>query len=620
MVKTVFICFIHGFKGNEETFYHFPDDLRRLVQEQVPDLNVHTELYPKYDTRGDLAVCVEAFKDWLQGKITDLETKAENKNAIKDPSVGVILVAHSVGGLVAADTLFSVLDNRPVSLDPNTKLMFPLIHGLIAFDTPYNGLARSMFAYGAFSQYQNINSLWSVGTSVGALLTSGGVSSVSGAAAASNQLASSQSPKWKRYQLLAARTGTYGAILAGGVAAYMNRAEIAEGFSKLNEGKLSESWSKVSWENTREGISQIPAYVSRESIGGGFTWMASHLKFVGALMKPAQLKMRLERLGALKGIGVADLYTSLGENGYWSGGYFVPKRTFCAVPRAPEEEARIFTEWPNEKAADEIAAHCSMFRPENNPKYEQMAEKTRDLVVQFLKNDPRSVVDEYKPSQSQRQRSMSEAHLWDDDGNVKGGVAEIKNDEDDEQQLKAILAQSDMPEPVNGGVTDEELQKAAELPLPVEDVDEEDMKKLLDGDGEKEASTTWRSSFAVDTDDAPKRKADEAFPAESEKEGEESQRTAEEQLLEQSSDAAGTDVPSGKGEEAVKEAEKLPGEVEKPHQEPQNDEDGKVDQKLPGLSAPQGDALKQADEKVAEEPKHIQIDEGTKEKEGIAEP
>jgi hypothetical protein len=67
------------------------------VAEKIPDKEVHTAVYPKYDTRGDLAVCVEAFKEWLQGQITDLETKAANKNAIQDPSVGVILVAHSVG-------------------------------------------------------------------------------------------------------------------------------------------------------------------------------------------------------------------------------------------------------------------------------------------------------------------------------------------------------------------------------------------------------------------------------------------------------------------------------------------------------------------------------------------
>src|SRR5882757_8993214 len=105
-----------------------------------------------------------------------------------------------IRGFVAADALFSVLDNRPMSSDPKIRLMFPLIQGLIAFDTPYNGLSRSMFAYGTFSQYQNISSLWNVGTSVGTLLTGTGAR-----AAAANQLASSQSPSWKRWQLLAAR-------------------------------------------------------------------------------------------------------------------------------------------------------------------------------------------------------------------------------------------------------------------------------------------------------------------------------------------------------------------------------------------------------------------------------
>jgi hypothetical protein len=83
MVQTVFICFIHGFKGDEETFFQFPEvclsklprelisvsnfhlqNLRDLVAEKASGLNVRTAVYPKYDTRGDLAVCVEAFKEW----------------------------------------------------------------------------------------------------------------------------------------------------------------------------------------------------------------------------------------------------------------------------------------------------------------------------------------------------------------------------------------------------------------------------------------------------------------------------------------------------------------------------------------------------------------------------
>lgn len=633
MVKTVFISFIHGFKGDEETFFQFPEKLRNLVAESVPDLNVHTAVYPKYDTRGDLAVCVEDFKEWLQGQITDLETHAATPLAIQNPSVGVILVAHSVGGLVAADTLFSVLDNRPISTDPNTKLMFPLIHGLIAFDTPYNGLSRSMFAYGAFSQYQNLRSIWSIGTSVGALLAGSGTRT-----AAANQVTASQSPSWKRWYLLAARTGTYGAIIAGGLAAYVNRAEVAESLSKFNKESISSSWSKVNSENIREGLSRVPAYVSRDSIGEGFTWMASHLKFVGALMKPAQLKMRLERLGQLKGIGVANFYTSLGENGYWTGGYFFPKRTFCAIPREPPEEARIFREQPNVNASDEIAAHCSMFRPDKNPRYGEMAEKARDLVVEWLRNDPRAVVDEYKPSQSKRQRSMSEAQLWDDDGNVLGQEEETKSGDEDESQLQAILDAQGMPEPIDGGVADEELQRAVELPLPVEDVSEEDMKKLWNGDGGKDASKTWRSRLAssftgisvpsmpampsmssmpsipsipsmrvygrnkedstgIATDDALKRKAREAFRNEEDK-GEAIQRKAEEQKL----DAAVPEKSIGKGDDVGKEMEKKSEKMDDVHQEPKKNEETKADQVLTGWAVPQGDEVRQVDEMTVEEP------------------
>jgi len=90
-------------------------------------------------------------------------------------------------GFVAADALFSVLDNKPVSSNPDLKLMFPLIQGVMAFDTPYNGLARAMFAYGAFSQYQNISSMWNVlstvSTSVPAFLASAGSASASSSAA-----------------------------------------------------------------------------------------------------------------------------------------------------------------------------------------------------------------------------------------------------------------------------------------------------------------------------------------------------------------------------------------------------------------------------------------------------
>jgi len=434
---------------------------------------------------------VETFREWLQNQVTDLERNAATPSAILDPSVGVILVAHSMGGFVAADTLFSVLDNKPVSSDPDLKLMFPLIQGVMAFDTPYNGLARAMFAYGAFSQYQNISSMWNVlstvSTSVPAFLGSAASASASSAAtsaaaSSTSQAVANRNTSWKRWQLLAARTGTIGAIAAGGVAAYMNREAIMNSLSMINRENISsinykESLSKLPNIKYKENLSQGLAYVSRESIGQGFAWMASHLKFVGALMKQTQLTTRLERLSQLKGVGLVNMYTSLGENGYWSGGYFVPKRTFCAIP-TEKEVAKIFIEQANPKAEDEIHAHCSMFRPEKNERYEEMVERSRRFVLEWVKHDPRRVVDEYKPSREQLTRSRSESQLWDDDGKVLGheekdGEGEKGREQEDEDQLQAIMKSEDMPQPEDGGIDDETLKMALEVPLPA---DEEMMK------------------------------------------------------------------------------------------------------------------------------------------------
>jgi len=280
-----------------------------------------------------------------------------------------------------------------------------------------------------------------------------------------------QSPVWKRWHAIAARSGTYGAIVAGGVAAYMNRTEIAQGLSMVNRDNIAQSWSKVNKENISQGL----AYVSRDSIGEGFAWMGSHLKFVGALMKQAQLKTRLERLAQLKGVGVVNLYTSLGENGYWTGGYFVPKRTFCAVP-AEKETACLFEEQANPKAANEIEAHCSMFRGEKNPKYEEMVLRSKEVVLKWVEIDPRKVIDDYKPDTRQRAQSISEQRLFDDDGKLQDATKSTSASED-EVQLQAILSSSELPLPEDGGVDEEALKRAAAVPLPLDD----------------DAATTWKS-------------------------------------------------------------------------------------------------------------------------------
>ncbi|CAG8972347.1 hypothetical protein HYALB_00005015 [Hymenoscyphus albidus] len=573
MIETLLLCFIHGFKGDEETFFEFPQDLKTEISNQSPDLKVHTDVYPKYETRGDLASCSETFREWLQDQVTDLETSAATPSAIMNPSVGVVLVAHSMGGFVATDALFSILSNCPKI--QGKECMFPLITGILTYDTPYNGLARSMFAYGAFSQYQNVSALYNIWSSLSGGL---GLASASSAASSIARAKAQNVPgnkemkkavrtvggvpasSWRRWGLLAARTGTLGAVLAGGVTAYVHREAIGESISKIDlKGIDYDPRSYLKRENipsmslprtmpslpkgmsapnlgTLGGLSGV----SRESIGEGFAWMAGHLKFVGALMKQTQMNARLEHLSQLQGMGRCNIFTCLSENGVWTGGYFVPRRRFCAVPikfdpelnkegeKKDEESKGWWVENVNSKAENEIAGHCSMFQRDRNDGYEALLETSGKKIVGWVLGvDLREVIDMYVPDELRAAKSHEEGQWVDDDGKVKEidtegkksvadavgakrkssvvlGVEETNKEqqqklelvdeqsqeqEEDEQQLKAIISCQGLPQPEDGGISEEVLQQAMDIPLPGEE--EEVLKAAanvplpLEGDDEK---------------------------------------------------------------------------------------------------------------------------------------
>lgn len=317
------------------------------------------------------------------------KAKLEKPWPPNDKSVGVVLVAHSMGGFVASEALFHILDERAASSDPTAPL-FPMIQGVLAFDTPYNGLARSMFVYGGFSNYQKVSSVFNVMTALSAAPASismalkRGASSVPGAGRATNPAA------WKTWQLVAVRTGTVGAIAAGGVAAYVHRQKIMDGFQNARNIKKQDIV-----EGYQQGVDRLGqglAYVNRGNVGQSFAYLSDHFTFVGVLMKQQELNRRLERLANLRGIGVHDIYCSMGENGYWSGGYFVPERTFCAVPADDQPASNLFSRHVVNNAEDEIQAHMSLFHPDKNEDYKLMIDKASKLVITWF-NDDSEIVD-----------------------------------------------------------------------------------------------------------------------------------------------------------------------------------------------------------------------------------
>ncbi|KAK3334194.1 hypothetical protein B0T19DRAFT_383388 [Cercophora scortea] len=468
--RILLLCFIHGFKGDDDTFGDFPKHLEQTVANNIPDHHVTSVVYPKYETKGELEASTAAFLEWLKEQVMNLrKAHLESPWPPNDRHVGVVLIAHSMGyvtaiplvfltcgGFIASDSLFLTLDAH--RQNPSAPL-FPLIHGLLAFDTPYNGLARSMFVYGAFSNYSKVSNVFNVMTALSAAAPAT-LSRLATRRATTAALPKPSSPAWKTWQLVAVRTGTVGAIAAGGVAAYMHRAEILAGVRALTKKNGAREVAQQGVDAVGQGL----AYVNRGSVGGAFAWLADHFTFVGALLKQKELGRRLERLAKLQGVGVMDYYASLGENGVWSGGYFVPERTFCAVPEG--EEGKVFGRVVvGDGVADEIVAHMNMFKPEKNKNYERMASDAARLVVKWFE-DESEVVDDVKFAEEMLQGEDSKevemiAKAVDEDGDVGEVVGDVVDGKD-----------------AGGGDVDEsplDIAAAASLvPLPDDDNDEGD--------------------------------------------------------------------------------------------------------------------------------------------------
>jgi hypothetical protein len=373
MKKTLLLCFIHGFKGDEKTFgtnYAFTEHLRQLVAKELPKIEVRVLVYPTYDTRGDLVECVSRFRDWLLEKVIDLEVQSNTPSPTIDPSVRTILIGHSMGGIVAAETAIALTSEHPIhgstdpaKEDPNEDattapsqrpstpngLMFPYVQGVLAFDTPFLGISPGVVAHGAEEKYVAASSVVAQLGGIAGLWGGSQQAAAQKTAAANKQgtkhaaalpapppppapssrptstpdRAKDDASPWNRWGRMAAFAGAAGAIAAGGAAAYLNR----------------------------------------EQITSGWGWVSSHLEFVGCLARKEELRRRVAymvRLNRDLGVGFGNHYTRLGRAASSKqvgmvGTVLGTERTFCVVPR--REAAGEWREAVNDAATDEIGAH-----------------------------------------------------------------------------------------------------------------------------------------------------------------------------------------------------------------------------------------------------------------------
>ncbi|KAI1537263.1 hypothetical protein PtrCC142_005196, partial [Pyrenophora tritici-repentis] len=363
--------------GGDETFRTFPSHVKALLQHALPKVTVLAITYPQFETRGDLHECVGRFKEWLQNKVIDLEVANSTPSPTVDPSVRTILVGHSMGGIVAAETLLSILADQPIhsqsnsqtaagstgSLSDHSTLMFPYIQGILAFDTPYLGIAPGVVAHGAEKHWNTASSAYSAYNSLADAFGWGAKDTASGAVDTSKMLpapsASStadvaSAPLWQRYGKVAMFAGAAGAIAAGGAAAYMKKDQITQ----------------------------------------GVTWATSHLEFVGVLARPEEMRKRLEKIVKItttQDLGFCNMYTTLGhavnsenkEHG-WTGKVAGKDRTFCNLPKGSLKN--YFMPAVNDKATAETWAHMSMFEPRNNPGYYTLSETAKEKIIEWTES------------------------------------------------------------------------------------------------------------------------------------------------------------------------------------------------------------------------------------------
>ncbi|KAF1849432.1 uncharacterized protein K460DRAFT_365316 [Cucurbitaria berberidis CBS 394.84] len=373
MRKTILLCFIHGFKGGDETFRHFPSHLKALLQHALPKVTILTITYPQFETRGDLTECVARFREWLENKVIDLEVANSTPSPTVDPSVRTILVGHSMGGIVAAEALLSIIAEQPVpslknsqtastgSLNDHSMLMFPYIQGILAFDTPYLGIAPGVVAHGAEKHWQTASSAYSAYTNLAGAFGWGNKDNGAGPAVDTSKMLPAPSsdsnadaasaPLWQRYGRVAMFAGAAGAIAAGGAAAYMKKDQISQGVN----------------------------------------WATSHLEFVGVLARPEEMRKRLASVAKLshtQDLGFANIFTTLGhavnsenKEAGWTGKVAGKDRTFCNLPKG--ELKNFFVPAVNDKSTAETWAHMNMFEPKNNPGYYTLSETAKEQIIEW---------------------------------------------------------------------------------------------------------------------------------------------------------------------------------------------------------------------------------------------
>lgn len=260
-----------SFKGSATTtFGDFPNRLAHMTQATNPSLAVASEIYPTYDTRGSLSRAAEALVEWLTTRTVELECKPtfsasgeeipshRSGRGLGAGSVKVVLCGHSMGGLVAVDAALSIASSAPPGPHRH-DMLWPRVCGVIAFDTPYYGVAPTVFKHGATKYGGYVQQAHAIGSQLAPLVAGLGLWGGSKASGLSNATSRGNIEGSSRDQSKKKASG-------GG---FWSTTLMAGGALALAGGAAGAAW-----------------------MGGGFDWVSDHFLFVSNLWDDEGLRAR----------------------------------------------------------------------------------------------------------------------------------------------------------------------------------------------------------------------------------------------------------------------------------------------------------------------------------------
>lgn len=294
-----------------------------------------------------------------------------------------------MGGIVAAETVIALTSDRvippssapglngkggndgnhtaaPAEGDnvPLNNLMFPYVQAVLSFDTPYLGISPGVVAHGAETHYSTATAALTQLSGLASLWSPG--SPNTNPSSSNNNGARSQNEKQP--------------VGAAPVAAAAQ--EASEGGTNNASSSAWGSWGKMAmYAGAGAALAggAAAAYLKRDQLTEGWTWVSSHLEFVGCLARGEELRRRMAymvRVHRELGVGFGNFYTRLGAGATarqqqvagiggtnMVGTVMGSKRTFCNLPslRAGPERSGAWEEAVNDKAGDETGAHMGEF-------------------------------------------------------------------------------------------------------------------------------------------------------------------------------------------------------------------------------------------------------------------